>query len=72
MSFQDKTLKCSDCGGIFNFSADEQEPFRSRGSTNEPKRCPECRQAMKQERYGNSGYDYKPRIPNVPCIICRV
>jgi len=58
MSFQDKTLKCSDCGSEFTFSAEEQEVFQSRGYTNEPKRCPECRQARKAERYGNSGNSY--------------
>src|SRR4030042_6517518 len=55
MSFQDKTLVCSDCAKSFTFSADEQEQFQSRGYTNEPKRCPECRQARKSERFGNSG-----------------
>ena len=58
MSFNDKTLECSDCGKEFTFSAEEQEQFQSRGYTNEPKRCPECRQARKAERYGNSGNSY--------------
>jgi CxxC-x17-CxxC domain-containing protein len=53
MSFQDKTLVCSDCGTDFTFSADEQEQFRQKGYTNQPKRCPECRQARKSERFGN-------------------
>ena len=57
MSFQDKTLECSDCGNTFTFSAEEQEQFQSRGYTNEPKRCPDCRQARK-ERQGNSGNSY--------------
>jgi CxxC-x17-CxxC domain-containing protein len=54
MSFQDKSLQCADCGATFTFTADEQELFQSRGYTNEPKRCPECRQARKSERYGSS------------------
>jgi CxxC-x17-CxxC domain-containing protein len=58
MSFQDKTLTCSDCGNTFTFGAEEQEQFQSRGYTNEPKRCPECRQARKSERYGNGGNSY--------------
>jgi CxxC-x17-CxxC domain-containing protein len=58
MSFQDKTLTCSDCAKSFTFSAEEQEQFQTRGYTNEPKRCPECRQARKSERYGNSGNSY--------------
>jgi len=58
MSFQDKSLTCSDCGAVFTFSADEQELFASRGYTNEPKRCPACRQARKAQQYGNSGSGY--------------
>jgi CxxC-x17-CxxC domain-containing protein len=62
LSFEDKTLQCSDCGTTFTFSAEEQEFFQSKGYTNEPKRCPACRQARKAERYGSSGgYGYRPR-----------
>ena len=55
MAFQDKSLTCSDCGKTFTFSAEDQEFFQSKGYTNEPKRCPECRQARKSERFGSSG-----------------
>jgi CxxC-x17-CxxC domain-containing protein len=55
MSFQDKTLTCSDCNNSFTFTASEQEEFQQRGYTNEPKRCPDCRQARKTERFGNGG-----------------
>jgi CxxC-x17-CxxC domain-containing protein len=58
MSFQDKNLTCSDCGNSFTFSAEEQEQFQSRGYTNEPKRCPDCRQARKSERFNNNGNGY--------------
>ncbi len=30
MSFEDKSIQCSDCGTTFTFSADEQELFASR------------------------------------------
>ena len=68
MNFQDKTLECSDCGSEFTFSVEEQELFQSRGYTNEPKRCPECRQARKQERYGNSGYGYRTQRQMFPAV----
>ena len=55
MAFQDKTLTCADCGSSFTFSAAEQEFFQSKGYTNEPKRCPNCRQTRKAERYGSGG-----------------
>jgi len=47
MSFQDKSIQCSDCGATFTFSVEEQELFQSKGYTNEPKRCTPCRQARK-------------------------
>ena len=55
MSLQDKSIQCSDCGTIFTFSAREQEFFASKGLTNEPRRCPQCRKAKKQQRRGPSG-----------------
>jgi len=55
MSFQDKTLKCSDCGNRFTFSAEEQEDSQSRGYTSEPTRCHRCRQERKLESYGDGG-----------------
>ena len=70
MSFEDKTLTCSDCGADFTFSADEQELFQSRGYTNEPKRCPSCRQARKSERYGDSSYGSRRQMFPVKCAEC--
>ena len=57
MAFQDKALQCADCGTTFTFTAAEQEFFQSKGYTNEPKRCPACRQTRKaQTGGGNSSY----------------
>ncbi|MFC1908525.1 CxxC-x17-CxxC domain-containing protein [Chloroflexota bacterium] len=56
MSFEEKSLQCADCGADFAFSVEEQEFFATKGYTNDPKRCPACRQSRKSERYGNSGY----------------
>ena len=61
MSFEDKTLQCVNCGSTFTFSASEQEFFQSKGYTNEPKRCPACRQARKAERLGSSGEGFQTR-----------
>jgi len=57
MAFQDRTLTCRDCGQQFVFTSGEQEFFQSRGLTNEPGRCPECRRARKQSS-GGGGYAY--------------
>ena len=55
---EDKTLKCVDCATDFTFTAGEQEFYASKGFTNEPKRCPACRQARKQQREGGD-YAYQ-------------
>ncbi len=69
MSFQDKSIQCSDCGATFTFSVEEQEFFASKGYTNEPKRCPSCREARKAERDGSSsGYGYRPQRQMFPAI----
>ncbi len=78
MSFEDKTLTCSDCTKSFTFGAEEQEQFQSRGYTNEPKRCPECRQARKAEQnksggngFGNSnGYSTQRQMFPATCSDC--
>jgi len=57
MSYTDKSLACVDCGKGFTFSASEQELFASRGYTNEPKRCTECREAKRQQRGSSGGRD---------------
>src|SRR3990172_10745783 len=54
MSLTEKTIQCSDCNASFTFSASEQELFASRGFTNDPKRCPACR-AAKREQRGDTG-----------------
>ena len=71
MSFSDKSIQCSDCGTTFTFSASEQELFQSRGYTNEPKRCPSCRQARKSERNdGSSGYGAPRQMFPATCADC--
>jgi len=70
MSFQDKSIQCSDCGTTFIFSAEDQEFFQSKGYTNEPKRCLECRQVRKSERYGNSSYGAPRQMFPATCAEC--
>lgn len=54
--YSDKTLACRDCGADFIFTAGEQEFHASKGFTNEPRRCPDCRQAKKaSEGRGGGG-----------------
>jgi hypothetical protein len=55
MSFADKTLTCRDCGVDFVFTSGEQEFYAQKGFTNEPTRCPSCRQQRKTSG-GGRGY----------------
>jgi CxxC-x17-CxxC domain-containing protein len=71
MAYTDKTLTCSDCGTSFTFSASEQEFFASKSFTNEPRRCPNCRAAKKQERgggYGSGGGGYRQQREMYPAV----
>jgi CxxC-x17-CxxC domain-containing protein len=43
MEFQDKMLKCMDCGADFVFTAGEQLFFYDKQFKNEPKRCKACK-----------------------------
>ena len=43
MEFQDKILKCVDCGTEFVFTAGEQLFFHDKQFKNEPKRCKGCK-----------------------------
>src|ERR1041385_3251189 len=43
MEFQNKMLKCIDCGADFVFTAGEQLFFHDKQFKNEPKRCKACK-----------------------------
>lgn len=66
MAFKDRTLQCADCGSSFVFTAREQEFYASKGYTNEPKRCPSCREARRAQR--NSVGDYRGRRQMYPAV----
>ena len=54
----DQTLSCRDCGQAFTFTTGEQAFFASRGLTNAPSRCPDCRAARKTGRNGGYAGDH--------------
>ena len=71
MALADKDLSCSECNAAFVFTVGEQEFFNSRGYTNEPKRCPECRETRKTQQRG--GYGGGPReMHPVVCAQCGI
>ena len=71
MGLEDKTLQCVECGQSFTFTAGDQEFFASKGYTNEPKRCPTCREARRSVR-GSSGrsdsYSYRAPREMYPAV----
>jgi len=72
--YADKPLTCRDCGQPFTFTAGEQEFFASRGFTNEPSRCPDCRAARKRTQ-GDSfssggGRSYERTMYPAVCSSC--
>jgi len=69
MSYQDRNLTCQDCGQTFVFSADDQSYHAEKGYTNEPKRCPSCRQSRRSERGGGYGQSPREMYPAV-CAQC--
>ena len=74
MSFEDKSIQCSDCGATFTFSIKDQEFFQTKGFTNDPKRCPPCRQTRKSQvgnivTYGNNSYATRQTFP-ATCADC--
>ena len=54
--YQDKTLKCKDCGAEFVFTASEQEFYAEKGFQNEPHRCKPCRDARKNQARAQKEY----------------
>jgi CxxC-x17-CxxC domain-containing protein len=53
--YVDRTLHCVECGQPFIFTAGDQEFHASKGFTNEPKRCRDCRMARRERVGGASG-----------------
>ncbi|MBI4297801.1 MAG: zinc-ribbon domain containing protein [Chloroflexi bacterium] len=69
MSPADKTLQCVECGQEFVFTVAEQEFLASKGYVNQPKRCPNCRQARRDRRGSGGGYGSREMYPAV-CASC--
>jgi len=55
MEYRDRTLKCSDCGAEFVFTAGEQLFYADKGFKNEPKRCKACKSKRSQTMGGQGG-----------------
>jgi CxxC-x17-CxxC domain-containing protein len=79
--YTDKTLTCRDCGTNFVFTSGEQEFYASKGFSNQPSRCPDCRQNRNRTRdaggysasgggYGAGGGGYERRERQMYPVVC--
>ncbi len=71
MEFQDKVLKCVDCGADFVFTAGEQLFFHDKQFKNEPKRCKPCK-AKRAQNLGiaNGQGNYQKVETRTMCSQC--
>ena len=72
MAFEDKTLKCKDCGCDFTFTVGEQEFYAEKGFENEPARCRVCRDAKKRVRGETGAADTVREMHEAVCAECGV
>jgi CxxC-x17-CxxC domain-containing protein len=82
MEFQDKNLKCTDCGKDFVFTAGEQLFFHDKQFHNNPKRCKACKlkrgggsSVRAETRTNCSGCGQETTVPFRPTqgrpVLCR-
>jgi CxxC-x17-CxxC domain-containing protein len=59
MDFQDKTLRCVDCGSDFVWTSGEQAFYADKHFTNEPKRCKACKtkRGVRQTQTTSAAHD---------------
>ena len=69
MEFQDRTLKCIDCGADFVFTAGEQLFFHDKQFKNEPKRCKACK-GKRATQVGAGGNGYNKVETKTSCSAC--
>jgi CxxC-x17-CxxC domain-containing protein len=69
----DRTLVCKDCNQEFTFTAGEQDFYAEKGFTNEPGRCPQCRQTKRNEHNrGGRGRGGERQLYDAVCARCGV
>jgi CxxC-x17-CxxC domain-containing protein len=69
MEFQDKVLKCVDCGADFVFTSGEQLFFHDKQFKNEPKRCKACK-GKRNSALGISAGNYHKVETTAMCSSC--
>lgn len=70
MNFQDRSIRCSECGTIFTLSAEKQEVSHSWGIDIEDKRCPSCIRANTRHGTGSNENVTGRQMFRVTCAEC--
>ena len=71
MEFQDRLLRCVDCGAEFVWTAGEQQFFADKNFKNEPKRCKSCKTKRASRPAGGPGGGARERVETVTtCSNC--
>ena len=74
MEFQDRVLKCVDCGADFVFTAGEQLFFHDKQFKNEPKRCKTCKAKRTGQvgaaSHNSGGGNYQRTETRTNCSAC--
>lgn len=68
--YQDKTLKCRDCGKDFVWTSGEQEFFASKGFSKPPIRCTECRKKKKDQHNSRENNNSQKEFHEITCSQC--
>ncbi len=70
MEYQDRILKCAECGAEFVFTAGEQMFFADKGFKNEPKRCKACKARRADSAGQGQGNGYQRSETKTTCSQC--
>jgi len=70
MEFQDRTLRCADCGSDFVWTSGEQAFFADKQFTNEPKRCKACKGKRVERRAGGPAAGRDRTETRATCSAC--
>jgi hypothetical protein len=58
MAYQGKSIKCSECGTTFTFTAGQQAFYAFKGRPNEPNRCSPCSAMRKTQHNGDADFTF--------------
>jgi len=70
MAFEDKRLRCADCGAEFVWTAGEQQFYADKQLSNEPRRCRNCKSKRAAQRAAAPKSPREPVETVARCSAC--